>query len=95
MENFNELYSDPVDVLEEELQELIDKADIILGYKSECLSQIAKDLLNFNTVESNILANDIMEIDADIINLREKNEYDNYETENDPFTTLYDEDSEL
>jgi len=96
MENIDELFNDPIDNLEEDLQELLDKADKILNYnKSENISQTVRDLLIFNTIESNILANDIMDVEADIINIREKYEDDDYETENDPFTTLYDEDSEL
>ena len=95
MENFDELSNDTIDALEEDLQELLNKADIILGYKCESINQTIKNLLNLNTIESNILANDIMEIDIDISNMKERYEYDNYETENDPFTTLYDEDSEF
>ena len=86
----NQLLSE-IDILQEDLQEMIDKSEKILGYKSESVNQVVNDLLILNTDKSRILANDILEIDNDI------NILENYQEEifkDDPFYTLKSEDED-
>jgi len=89
MKKFNE----QLDNLEEDLDELLIKSEKILGYKSENLNDIVEDLLSHNTEESTILANDIMDIEEDMIIMEEF--FDDTPIEDDPFNTLYDQDEDL
>ena len=81
-----------IETLKEDLQELIDKSEKILGYKSESVNQIVEDLLNLNIDKSNQLVIDILETENDLnilYNYREEIITDN------PFNTLYNEDEDL
>jgi hypothetical protein len=95
MKNYKEsqLFDNQMNSLEDELQELMDKAELILEYKSGDINMIVEDLLSKNTEESITLATDIMDIEEDIL-VSNENFY--YEDENidDPFNNLYDEDLE-
>lgn len=90
--NESELFDEQMNNLEDELQELLDKAEIVLGYKLEDINQIAEDLLSKNTEESIDLATNILDIEEDMI-ITEEYFYEN-ESIDDPFINLYDEDSE-
>ena len=93
MKNINEseLFNDQINSLEEELQELLDRAEKLLGYKTEDINQVVEDLLSLNTNQADALASDIMDIEEDMVITEE------YYTEidsDDPFTSLYDQDSD-
>lgn len=87
-----ELFEVQMNNLEDELQELLNKAEFLLGYKSEDVNQITEDLLSKNTEESISLATIIMDIEEDMI-ITEEYYYEN-DSVDDPFANLYDEDSE-
>ena len=81
-----------IETLKEDLQEMLDKSEIILGYKSGGTDQIMEDLLNLNIDKSNQLVIDILETENDLnilYNYREEIITDN------PFNTLYNEDEDL
>jgi len=79
-----------IETLKEDLQEMLDKSEIILGYKSGGIDQIMEDLLKLNTDKSNLLSNDIFEIQTDL------NILNNYIEERDnPFNTLRDEEEDF
>jgi hypothetical protein len=80
--------------LEDELQELMDKAEIILEYKSDDINMIVEDLLAKNTEESITLATDIMDIEEDILVSNEDYYYED-EISDDPFNNLHDEDEDF
>lgn len=77
--------------LEEELRELLTKAEKVLGYEADDINQVVEDLLSLNKEESDVLAADIIDIQEDMIITEEY--YDENENE-DPFNTLYDQDSD-
>jgi len=77
-----------------DLDEMIEKAEKIIGYVSDNTNQLVRDLLFMRTKESTILANDIMDTQEDIFRM-EEDYYNEDEMVDDPFFTLYDEDSEL
>lgn len=91
--NNSELFNSELDNLEEQLQELFDKSEKILGYKSEGINETVKKLLYLNTKESKELANDILEIENDIISTEEF--FTEEDSNDDPFLTLYDEDEDF
>jgi len=95
MESYNEseLFDDQMNNLEDELQELLNKAEIVLGYKSENINQIVEDLLSKNTENCIYLATNIMDIEEDMI-ITEEYFYEN-DSVDDSFINLYDEDSDL
>jgi hypothetical protein len=94
MKNYNEgkLYDEQINSLQEELEELLVKAEKILDYKSEDINEVVEKLLILNTEESDTLAADIISIEDDMIITEEY--YSEIESE-DPFTNLYDQDSDL
>ena len=86
-----EKFSEQVQSLKDDLQEFLNDAEKILGYKVELYYKVVEDLLAFNTKESIVLANDIFETQNDI------NILENYREEfilNDPFNTLQNEDED-
>ena len=83
-----------IDNLEEQLDELISKSEKILGYNSENVNQIVEDLLSTNTEEASALAADIMDLEEDLILTEEFYSDEYFEDEDDPFSNLYDEDTE-
>lgn len=91
--NESEFYDNQMNSLEDELQELLERTEKILDYKSEDINQVVEDLLSLNTEESTALATDIIEIEEDILLVNEEFYYENDQTD-DPFVNLYDEDSE-
>lgn len=93
MKTQTELLNEQINNLEEELQELLDKAEKILEYKSDDINMVVEDLLTKNTEESITLATDIMDIEEDILVSNES--YYNDQNLEDPFNNLYDEDSDL
>lgn len=88
----SELIDDQITSLQDELQELLEKAESLLNYKSEDINQIIEDLLSLNSDESIAIATDIMDIEEDMIITEEY--YSETELLDDPFINLYDEDSE-
>lgn len=86
MKSFNE----ELLILEENLQEFLDKSEKILDSKSG-INETLQNLFILNTKESISLANDIIATQDDI---KEIETYYN-ELEDNPFNYLYDEDSEL
>jgi hypothetical protein len=97
MKNYNEniLADEEINSLEEDLQELLNKSEKILGYRIDNVNQIVEDLLNFNTEVSIALAADIMDIDEDMIITKNYYMDEIDETFNDdPFNNLKDIDEE-
>jgi hypothetical protein len=96
MKNYKEsqLFDNQMNSLEDELQELMDKAEVILEYKSDDINLIVEDLLAKNTEESITLATDIMDIEEDILVSNEDYYYED-EISDDPFNNLYDEDEDI
>lgn len=96
MKNYNEseLVDNQIYNLEEELQEMLDKAEFILEYKSDDINMIVEDLLAKNTEESIILATDIMDIEEDILVSNESYYYEDISDDN-PFNSLCDDDDEI
>ncbi len=94
MKNYDEseLFDIQINNLEEELQELLDKAEKILGYKADDVNMVVEDLLTLNSEEANTLATDIMDLEEDMILTEEY--YADYEEKDDPFLNLYDSDSD-
>jgi hypothetical protein len=94
MKNYNEgkLYDEQIYSLQEELEELLVKAEKILDYKSEDINEVVEKLLILNTEESDELAADIISIEEDMIITEEY--YSEIDSEN-PFNNLYDQDSDL
>mgnify|MGYP001769834972 CR=1 FL=1 len=86
MKSFNE----ELLILEENLQEFLDKSEKILDSKSG-INETLQNLFILNTKESISLANDIIATQDDI---KEIETYYN-KLEDNPFNYLYDEDSEL
>jgi hypothetical protein len=80
-----------LDNLEEELQELLARAEKFLGYQADDINHIVEDLLSLNKDEADILAADIMSIEEDMIIVEGYYEEDENE---DPFNTLYDQDTD-
>lgn len=95
MKNYDEseLFDIQINNLEEELQELLDKAEKILGYKADDVNMVVEDLLTLNSEEANTLATDIMDLEEDMILTEEY--YADYEEKDDPFLNLYDQDEDL
>ena len=95
MKNYKEsqLFDNQMNSLEDELQELMDRAEIILEYKSDDINLIVEDLLAKNTEESITLAINIMNIEEDILVSNE--DYYEDEISDDPFNNLYDEDNDI
>ena len=73
-------------------QELLEDAEKLLGYKTEGIKETVNELLKLNKSNATILASDSLDIEEDII--RTEDYYEDYD-DDDPFTTLYDEDQEL
>lgn len=94
MKNYNEikLVDDEICSLEDELEELLDKSEKILGYKSYDINQIVNDLFHKNTDISITLATDILDVKDEMIIISEK--YSDDEFEDDPFDNLKDEDED-
>ncbi len=94
MKNSNEsrLFDEQIYTLEEDLQELLDKSEKILGYKPDSINQAVENLLTLNTNIGDSLAADIISIEEDMI---VTDEYYSEEENENPFDTLYDEDVEL
>lgn len=94
MKNSNEvkLCDEQIGNLEEELQELLRKAEKILDHKVEDINHVIEDLLILDTDESDILVTDIMDIEEDMIITEEY--YSEFEEDN-PFNNLYDQDEDL
>jgi len=92
MKNFteSELFDDQINNLEEELQELLDSAEKILGYKADDVNMVVEDLLTLGSEEATTLAADIMDIEEDMIVTEEY--YTDVDNKDDPFNNLYDED---
>ena len=88
-----ELLDDQMNGLEDELQELLEKAENVLGYKPDDINQVVEDLLSKNTEESIAIATCIMDIEEDMI-VTEEYYIDENETSDDPYSNLYDQDSE-
>lgn len=88
----NELFNEQINNLEEDLQELLEKAEKILGFKTEGINTTVKELLKLDDQNASILASDILDIEDDIIKTEE---YYIEEEIDDPFNSLYDEDQEL
>lgn len=59
----NNIFNEELKNLKEDLQEFIDNAEKLLGYK---VDRVVEDLLKLNTEESIILATDIFETQNDI-----------------------------
>ncbi len=95
MKNYkeSELFDNQMNSLEDELQELMNRAEIILEYKSDDINMVVEDLLTKNTEESIALATDIINVEDDMIVTKEYY-VDENENLDDPFSNLYDEDSE-
>ena len=95
MKNFteSELFDDQINSLEDELQELLDNAEKILGYKADDVNMVVEDLLTLGSEEATTLAADIMDIEEDMIVTEEY--YTEDDNKDDPFNNLYDEDSDL
>lgn len=91
--NETELFDDQMNDLEEELQELLEKAENLLGYKTDDINQVVEDLLSKNTEESIAIATCIMDIEEDMI-VTEEYYIDENETSDDPYSNLYDSDSD-
>lgn len=85
MKTFNE----ELLILDENLQEFLDKSEKILCSKSG-INETLQNLFILNTEESISLANDIIATQDDIKEIEDYEEF-----EDDPFSYLYDEDSEL
>lgn len=89
----NGIFNEQIDSLEEELQELLNEAEKMIGHKPEGINQTIKDLKSLKTKKSKALAEDIIDIQDEIIATEEFSE--EVVIKDDPFITLYDEDSEL
>jgi len=89
MRNYDEIFE-----LEDQLCELLNRAEKILGYRSEDVNQVVEDLLSLNGDVSDTLATDIMDIEEEMI-IIEDFYFDDSNLDDDPFFNLYDEDSDL
>ena len=85
------LFNEQITNLEDDLQELLEKAEIIIGYKTDGIRETVNELMSLNTQKSVVLATDILDIEEDIIRTEE---YEDEEEYDDPFTTLYNEDED-
>lgn len=95
MKNYNEteLFDVQINNLEDELQELLEKAEKILGYKADDVNMVVEDLLTLNSDDATALATDIMDIEDDMIVTEEY--YSDIDEKDDPFVNLYDQDEDL
>jgi len=84
----NDLFNEEIKNLKEDLQEFIDDAEKLLGYK---VDRVVEDLLKLNTKESISLATDIFETQNDI-NILETYQEDFID---ETFNTLQDEDEDI
>jgi len=93
MKNINEdLINTEMNELQDEFDEMLLDAEKMLGYKIEGLNDTINELIYLNTKESKELANDILDVQDEISKMAETFTYKN---EEDPFSTLYDEDNEF
>jgi DNA-directed RNA polymerase subunit F len=88
--NKSELFDEQISNLEEELNEILRKAEKILGHKAEDINETVEELLSLNNDEAEILAADIVDIEDDMIVTEENYE----ETIEEPFNNLYNEDED-
>lgn len=56
-----------IDNLEDELQEFLNDAEKVLGYKTEGINDTINDLMSFNTKNSIELTKDILDVENDLI----------------------------
>ena len=77
-----------IEILKDDLDEMIEKAEKILGYVSDNTNQLVKDLLFLRTKEAITLANDIIDTQEDVIHT-EEDYYGEDEIIEDPFINLY------
>ena len=94
MKNYNNsLFNEQIKNLEEDLQEFLNDAEKILGYKveSESYYQIVENLFSKNTEESKVLATDMFETLNDIHILET---YKDDFIEDEIFNTLQNEDED-
>ena len=87
------LHQEQIQYLEEDLDELINNSK---KFVDDVDDNLISNLLSLHNKEASTLANDILDIEDEIKNLKE--EYDNYiddEQYDDPFINLYDEDTEM
>lgn len=91
----SEIKEQEINNLKNDLDEMIEKAEKILGYVSDNTNQLVKDLLSLRTKKSSMLANDIIDTQEEVIHMEEDYYKEEAEIVDDPFFTLYDEDSEL
>ena len=87
----NDLFNEQIKNLEEDLQEFLNDAEKILGYKVIVERYVVEELLKLNTEESIVLATDIFETQNDI-NILETYQEDFID---ETFNTLQDEDEDI
>jgi len=89
----SDVFNEQIDNLEEELQKLLTQAEKMLGHKTEGINQTIKDLKLLRIKKAKALAEDIIDIQDEIIATEEF--YEEEVIKDDLFVNLYDEDSEL
>lgn len=87
-------YDQQILSLEEDLHELLTKAEKLIG-DYDGLDEMVNELLKLNTKESKMLASDIVDINSELTNLEDERDDIVVDADDDPFSTLYNEDDDL
>lgn len=91
--NKSDFFDQQIYTLEEDLQEMLIKAEKLIKRRFKGTSEIVQDLMLLNTKQSKMLASDIIDIRTEMLSLEEEKYYE--PDMDSPYIELYNEDDEL
>ena len=91
--NKSDFFDQQIYTLEEDLQEMLIKAEKLIKKRFKGTNEIVEDLMLLNTKQSKMLASDIIDTRTEMLSLEEEKYY--VPDIDSPYIELYNEDDEL